>query len=77
MNRRQFLNAAGAASLSSLNAAPAVPSYLRGFEKQYTANPRAAALEWFRQARFGLFIHYGLYALEGRHEWSSFASSRR
>jgi alpha-L-fucosidase len=26
-------------------------------------------LEWFRKARFGMFIHWGLYAQLGRHEW--------
>jgi len=26
-------------------------------------------LEWFRNARFGMFIHWGLYAQIGRHEW--------
>ncbi|MEI7902047.1 MAG: alpha-L-fucosidase, partial [bacterium] len=25
---------------------------------------------WFRQARFGMFIHWGLYAQLGRHEWA-------
>jgi len=25
---------------------------------------------WFREARFGLFIHYGLFSLLGRHEWA-------
>lgn len=30
---------------------------------------RARRLEWFRQARFGMFIHWGLYAQLGRHEW--------
>ena len=25
--------------------------------------------EWFRQARFGMFIHFGLYAIPGRGEW--------
>jgi alpha-L-fucosidase len=24
---------------------------------------------WFRAARFGMFIHWGLYALPARHEW--------
>jgi alpha-L-fucosidase len=24
---------------------------------------------WFTQARFGLFIHWGIYALPARHEW--------
>jgi len=47
----------------------AVPSYLRGFEKPYAQDPRQAALDWFRQARFGLFMHYGLYSLLERHEW--------
>jgi alpha-L-fucosidase len=27
-------------------------------------------LAWFRQARFGMFIHWGLYSLLGRHEWA-------
>jgi alpha-L-fucosidase len=26
-------------------------------------------LEWFRDARFGMFIHWGLYSQIGRHEW--------
>ena len=26
-------------------------------------------LKWFHQARFGMFIHWGLYALPGRGEW--------
>ena len=46
-----------------------VPSYLRGYEDLYARDPRAAAMKWFRQARFGLFLHYGLYSLLGRHEW--------
>ena len=30
---------------------------------------RARRLKWFREARFGMFIHWGLYAQLGRHEW--------
>jgi len=26
-------------------------------------------LDWFRTARFGLFVHYGPYSLAARHEW--------
>jgi len=26
-------------------------------------------MKWFRDARFGMFIHWGLYSLIGRHEW--------
>lgn len=59
-------------------AAPApVPPHLRGFESQYAADPRAANLAWFRNARFGLFIHYGLYSLLGRHEWVMFRDKIR
>jgi alpha-L-fucosidase len=46
--------------------------YLKGFEDLYRKDPRAAALKWFREARFGLFLHYGLYSLLGRHEWVQF-----
>ena len=31
-----------------------------------------AARERFRENRFGLFIHFGLYSLLGRHEWVMF-----
>ncbi len=40
-----------------------VPSYLRGYEELYAENPRKAAKQWFDDADFGLFIHYGLYSL--------------
>jgi alpha-L-fucosidase len=46
-----------------------VPSYLQNHASLYRQNPRAAALQWFREARYGLFMHYGLYSLVGRHEW--------
>ncbi len=46
-----------------------VPSYLRAHAATYAIDPRRAALEWFRNARYGLFLHYGLYSLLGRHEW--------
>lgn len=26
-------------------------------------------MKWWTEARFGLFIHWGLYALPARHEW--------
>lgn len=30
---------------------------------------RERRLKWFREARFGMFIHWGLYSQLGRHEW--------
>ena len=29
-------------------------------------------MKWFHEARFGMFIHWGLYALHGRGEWVMF-----
>ena len=46
-----------------------IPSYLKDYESAWNENPRAAALQWFREAEYGLFMHYGLYSLLGRHEW--------
>ena len=32
--------------------------------------PEAERTRWFREAKFGMFIHWGVYAEIGRHEWS-------
>lgn len=52
-----------------MEVSPEVPSYLSGYEELYAKDPREAALAWFQDAKFGLFIHYGLYSLLGRGEW--------
>ena len=33
------------------------------------AETRDARMAWWREARFGMFIHYGLYSQVGRNEW--------
>jgi alpha-L-fucosidase len=41
-------------------------------ERQYQAwtdRTRARRLRWWQEARFGMFVHWGLYAQLGRHEW--------
>ena len=40
-----------------------VPKYLEGYKKRYLQDPRGANLEWFKEAKMGLFLHYGLYSL--------------
>jgi alpha-L-fucosidase len=78
LDRRTFaktLAASAAASLvqrSALADALPVPAYLKGYEELYAKDPRAAALKWFTDAKFGLFIHYGLVSLlpEGREQYS-------
>ncbi len=34
-----------------------------------TAATRDERMAWWREARFGMFVHFGLYALYGRNEW--------
>ena len=34
-----------------------------------TEAQRAERMAWWRHDRFGMFIHFGLYAVPGRHEW--------
>jgi len=46
-----------------------IPSYLQEFKKEYQKNPREANLEWFKKARYGMFIHYGLYSILEKGEW--------
>jgi alpha-L-fucosidase len=36
-----------------------IPAYLKGYEKTWaSAGPKAASLKWFRDAQFGMFIHF-------------------
>ena len=45
---------------------------LQKFEREYlkaAERTRAKRLKWFQEARFGMFVHWGLYSQLGRHEW--------
>ena len=44
---------------------PAYPVVVR----EETPSARAARMKWFQDARFGLFIHWGVYAVPARGEW--------
>ena len=37
--------------------------------KNETAEQKSKRMEWWTDSRFGMFIHWGLYALPARHEW--------
>ena len=41
------------------NAWREMPYFLKGYEAEYKKSARDAALAWFEDARFGLFIHWG------------------
>ena len=38
--------------------------------EQYVAKTRDKRMKWFKEARYGMFIHYGLYSQLGTGEWS-------
>ncbi len=39
------------------------------YEKEVTGS-RAKRMQWWHEARFGMFVHWGLYAHIGRNEWA-------
>ena len=77
--RRAFLKQFGAAGALALSAASAEGMGLAGIqnapapsspEAQKEAATRDARMKWWHQAKFGMFIHWGLYSIIGQHEWS-------
>jgi len=46
-----------------------VPNYLKAYSIEYAENPKQANLKWFVEAKYGMFIHYGLYAQLAKGEW--------
>jgi alpha-L-fucosidase len=62
-NPRQRLVLLGI-TLGLVSAADALPA-----QPEPVPAERLAAREWFRDAKFGLFIHWGVYSLLGQGEW--------
>lgn len=46
-----------------------IPAHLTPYADRWMVEPRAASRAWFKEARFGLFVHYGLYSLLEAGEW--------
>lgn len=42
------------------------PLWLKGYKQEYEEYPKVAMLNWFRNVKSGLFIHYELNSLLGR-----------
>ena len=55
--------------ISACSSGDDIPAYLVDREEAFRADPRAANLEWFKNADYGMFIHYGLYSLLEKGEW--------
>lgn len=49
-----------------------LPAHLQNYAKLFQKDPRLASQRWFSDAKYGLFVHYGLYSLLGRGEWVMF-----
>ncbi len=45
------------------------PNILRLIRSLYQQDAKAANLQWFKNAKFGLFMHYGVYSLLEEGEW--------
>ena len=77
ITRRSYLTrlGAGAAAAAALTGAGCKNEQAKAVadaEKPVEAPPpdHERRIEWWRQARFGMFIHWGLYSVLGRHEWA-------
>jgi alpha-L-fucosidase len=62
MTRRDYLNLMGAAAA----AAPLAQT----ISAATGDDDRERRMKWWHEARFGMFIHWGLYCVLGRHEWA-------
>jgi alpha-L-fucosidase len=75
LTRRNLLKGAGA-SVIALTAATAPATAVAAAAQDASSNApepgdstRAQRLIWWQKARFGMFIHFGVYSTIGRHEW--------
>jgi alpha-L-fucosidase len=65
LSRREYLKllGAGAATVASNLSTNATSS------NADDQSDRARRMRWWHDAKFGMFIHWGLYSVVGRHEW--------
>jgi alpha-L-fucosidase len=77
--RRSFLKQFGAAGAMALAASNAEGLSQSGAQNtaastsaasQKQAATRDGRMKWWHEAKFGMFIHWGLYSIIGQHEWS-------
>lgn len=60
LSRREYL------ALTRSAAGLAIPTFAMAAG---TEEDRARRMKWWHEAKFGMFVHWGLYSVVGRHEW--------
>jgi len=70
IGRRDLLAGAAAAPLAAVGAANAQPPPGRDPSGGAADADQQRRMKWWHDAKFGMFIHFGLYAAHGRHEWA-------
>jgi len=72
LSRRNFVGAgaATAAALSTMNCARQEAPKPAPEEAEVPPPDHERRIAWWREAKFGMFIHWGLYSVLGRHEWA-------
>jgi alpha-L-fucosidase len=75
LSRRNVLKGAGASLLAITAGGSGAVAAAAAQDAQPATGPlpgdstRAERMKWWKAARFGMFIHFGVYATIGRHEW--------
>jgi alpha-L-fucosidase len=64
------LAASGLSTNCGPGTAPAVKPNAAEVESAEVLADRARRMKWWHEARFGMFIHWGLYCTIGHHEWA-------
>src|SRR6185312_16742863 len=79
ISRRAWLKGAGASLVTATamrgQTAPATQAASEDQQPPVGEPPAIAAnreqrMQWWHAAKFGMFIHWGLYSVHGRHEWA-------
>src|SRR5882672_10911582 len=70
--RRDWLVGTGASLLTLATATKTAATSAQAQPQQSSPAQdadRARRMQWWHEAKFGMFIHWGLYSVLGRHEW--------
>ena len=60
----------GASALGMAEQQPKTSDGVLSATESKEASTRAERMKWWHAARFGMFIHWGLYSVLGQHEWA-------